>query len=672
MEPVVSRVTVNNTGSLPTVLRVNDSNDTTADTVSVTSSGSQSTIAGLSPGSVVYDEADVSSVEIDGGSGDDSFLVSTDDTDVTIAVLGRGGKDTFTVAADVGGANTTVRLVGQDDADTFVVTGAGVPSFVVSVLGQGGADVLRVTAPAGATAVVTPIRPGVTFDGVEVGSFTPAAGAGSVTFETIESVVVAGTPAELEVRLKPGGNPAVVLGDDGTAADPDGTPNAGFSLVSGSTVVPVALANPTGKLTVFLGDGGDTITMNAMDAAFAPAGGAALTGGAAADTFVVTPGSVPVAVNGNAPTTAPGDTLRIPTAVLVAALTKPSGSLGVAPGRVVYQGIETLDIPQPVFADREFAAGADSGGGGVRFFNPDGTERFTLTPFGAGFAGGVRVASADFTGDGVADVAAGTGPGGPTRVIVFDGVTNAQLFDVAPFEPAFTGGVYVAAGDINGDGVPELVITPDEGGGPRVKVISGATFGLLADFFGIDDANFRGGARATVGDVDGDGFGELVVCAGFGGGPRVAAFRGSAAFANNPPKLFNDFFLFEPALRNGALVAVGDVNGDGKGDLIGGGGPGGGPRVLVLSGADLTAAKADGSAVLANFFAGDTSSRGGIRVAARHLDADATADLVVGAGAGAGSRVTAYLGKNLTPSGTPPAALGFDAFVGFTAGVFVG
>jgi hypothetical protein len=284
----------------------------------------------------------------------------------------------------------------------------------------------------------------------------------------------------------------------------------------------------------------------------------------------------------------------------------------------------------------------------------------------------VRVAGADFTGDGVADLVAGTGPGGPTRVAVIDGATQQVLFDVAPFEPAFVGGVYVAAGDLTGDGVPELVITPDEGGGPRVKVFNGAGFVLLADFFGIDDPNFRGGARAAAGDLDGDGFGELVVAAGFGGGPRVAAFRGSAAFANKPPKLFGDFFLFEQALRNGAFVAVGDVNGDGQGDLIGGGGPGGGPRVLALSGADLTAGKAGGSAVLANFFAGDTASRGGIRVAARHLDTDATADLVVGAGSGAGSRVTAYLGKTLIPAGTPPEALAFDAFPGFTGGLFVG
>jgi hypothetical protein len=46
-------------------------------------------------------------------------------------------------------------------------------------------------------------------------------------------------------------------------------------------------------------------------------------------------------------------------------------------------------------------------------------------------------------------------------------------------------------------------------------------------------------------------------------------------------------------------------------------------------------------------------------------------DLVVGDGVGAGSRVTTYLGKDMT-GGTPPSQAAFDAFPGFLGGVFVG
>ena len=267
----------------------------------------------------------------------------------------------------------------------------------------------------------------------------------------------------------------------------------------------------------------------------------------------------------------------------------------------------------------------------------------------------------------------GTGPGRATRVVIIDGKTRAELFSIDPFEASFKGGVYVATGDINGDGIPDLAISPDEGGGPRCRVFNGINFDQIADFFGIDDPNFRGGARASIGDLNGDGRGDLLIVAGFGGGPRVACFDGAQFGPNGGPKLFNDFFAFEQTLRNGIFVAAGDVNGDGFADLIAGGGPGGGPRVTIFDGrllqADLNAGINN---PISNFFGGNENSRGGIRLAVKNLDNDNRADLIVGSGTGAGSLVTAYLGKNIASTGTPPATLNFDGFNNFTGGVFVG
>src|SRR6185503_9519497 len=91
----------------------------------------------------------------------------------------------------------------------------------------------------------------------------------------------------------------------------------------------------------------------------------------------------------------------------------------------------------------------------------------------------------------------------------------------------------------------EFVVTPDEGGGPRVTVFSAANGAaqLRANFFGIDDPNFRGGARSAAGDFDHDGHPDLVVAAGFGGGPRVAIFDGNTVFGT-PARLVGDFFAF--------------------------------------------------------------------------------------------------------------------------------
>ena len=135
----------------------------------------------------------------------------------------------------------------------------------------------------------------------------------------------------------------------------------------------------------------------------------------------------------------------------------------------------------------------------------------------------------------------------------------------------------------------------------------------------------------------------------------------------------NDPAAFDPSLRNGAYVAIGDVNGDGKADLITGAGPGGAPHVKIFSGADLlNPAIGPANAVpFANFFAGDSNSRGGVRVAVKSLDNDLKADLITGVGDNAGSLATTYLGSKLALGKIDP-FFDLDAFPGFTNGVYVG
>src|SRR5262249_22592602 len=144
-----------------------------------------------------------------------------------------------------------------------------------------------------------------------------------------------------------------------------------------------------------------------------------------------------------------------------------------------------------------------------------------------------------------------------------------------------------------------------------------------ASFLGITgDADFRGGARAAIGDVNADGTKDVVVAAGVGGGPRVAGFDGKGV-CGDQEKPVSGFVAFPgddaTSLRNGAYVTVGDVDGDGFADLIFGGGPGGAPRVYGLSGALVSSGDMNAAygAPVANFFVnGNTSDRSGVRVSA--------------------------------------------------------
>ncbi|MBL8866245.1 MAG: DUF4394 domain-containing protein [Planctomycetia bacterium] len=324
----------------------------------------------------------------------------------------------------------------------------------------------------------------------------------------------------------------------------------------------------------------------------------------------------------------------------------------------------------------DYGLGSDVGVASMtKLLAADGTLNQTAQPYGT-FTGGVRVATGDFNGDGVDDLVVGSGPGMVTNVTILDGKTDGIIVSFSPFEASFTGGVFVAAGDLTGDGAPELVVTPDQGGGPRVRVFRSGNIGdVLADFLGIADLRFRGGARPAIGDVNGDGFGDLGVAAGFGGGPRVAVFDGTTLPGNEPVRLFNDFFAFENTLRNGVFLALGDIDGDGKADVIAGGGPGGGPRVTVFNGNLLVTSGGATVTPLANFFAYDDTNRSGVRLAVKDLDGDTLADLVTGNGPGVTNRVKFFAGsaiKAAAVGATPPSFNEFDPLFGSTNGVFVG
>ena len=273
-------------------------------------------------------------------------------------------------------------------------------------------------------------------------------------------------------------------------------------------------------------------------------------------------------------------------------------------------------------------AGRHPGVGGHRSATGSASAGTSVTVYDAAYTGGVWSARADVTGDGIADV---TGDGGIADVVSAPGAglaptvkvvsgadgTVARSFDA--YESDFTGGVVLAAVDLNGDGRADLVTGTDQGGGPRVRVFDGLTNRLLADFFGIDDAAFRGGVRVAAGDVNGDGVPDIVAAAGYGGGPRVAVWDGKSLLAGVQKRVCADFFAFEPTLRNGVYPAVGAYNADKYADLLLGAGPGGGPRVIAVSGKALASGADPAAAVAAplfDFFAGLADDRGGVRVGA--------------------------------------------------------
>jgi len=271
------------------------------------------------------------------------------------------------------------------------------------------------------------------------------------------------------------------------------------------------------------------------------------------------------------------------------------------------------------------------------------------------YTGGVRVAAGDVNGDGFADIVTAAGAGGSPLVRVWQGPDYDAVRGFSAYRSSFNGGVYVAAGDIDGDGYAEIITGAGAGGGPLVKVFDGRTRRLLDSFFAFN-SSFTGGVRVAVGDVNGDGVPDIITGAGKGGSPHVKAFDGVTG------NLLQSFFAYNPSFQGGVFVAAGDVNGDGVADIITGADAGGGPLVKGFSVVD----PAVGVVLVKSFFAYNSSFTGGVRVAAGDLNGDGVAEIITGAGAGAGPHVKVFDGKG---GGTLMSFFAYNP--SFTGGVFV-
>ena len=260
--------------------------------------------------------------------------------------------------------------------------------------------------------------------------------------------------------------------------------------------------------------------------------------------------------------------------------------------------------------------------------------------------------------------------GGPLVTVNYSDGHTSSFF---AYSSTFTGGVRIAMGDINGDGFSDLVTATGIGGGPHIKVwdLRTGTPMQVASFFAFE-SNFTGGLYIACGNLNGDVnpttgkvYDDIIVGAGPGGGPRITAFAGAQAFAINQSTVLVNFFAYAPEFTGGVTVASADRTGDGLDEIVTGAGFGGGPNVTVFQ-LQQTAPGQFNQVVIQNFFAFDTLFTGGIYVAGGRFTNSTFDDIFVGTGPGTKATVAVAFGA---PSG---GIHYLNPFGNFTGGVRVG
>lgn len=212
----------------------------------------------------------------------------------------------------------------------------------------------------------------------------------------------------------------------------------------------------------------------------------------------------------------------------------------------------------------ELVVGADQGGEPwISIYRQDGTKQGAFLASRKTFTGGIRVAVGDVDGDGVADIITAQGPGAEPKINIFHADGSPKFRDgVLAYAAAFTGGVHVATVDMNRDGKDEIVTSPGPGGGPHVRVWDGEMQNLGLDFFAYDHRMTDGVEITSIRSPEG---GSLVTAIESWDMPLVKTYvldEGDASL-----RAATEFLAYEREKRNGIRVAAFDMDADGYDEI---------------------------------------------------------------------------------------------------------
>ena len=245
----------------------------------------------------------------------------------------------------------------------------------------------------------------------------------------------------------------------------------------------------------------------------------------------------------------------------------------------------TFDVNGDGFADVVVGADTVSSKGAAYVYlgsanGPGASADTTLTAPSDGTFGSSVASAGDVNGDGYADLIVGDASGG--AYLYLGGPSGVATSPTALSNPAgagvYFGGSVAGAGDVNGDGFADVIV-----GAPGVASGAGSVYLYLGSSAGIGttpattlsgvdgDNGAFGTSVASAGDINGDGYADIIVGASGAGNTAGSAYvylGGASGLSTAPSLSLNDPPLTSIDQFGAAVAGAGDVNGDGYADFV--------------------------------------------------------------------------------------------------------
>ena len=277
----------------------------------------------------------------------------------------------------------------------------------------------------------------------------------------------------------------------------------------------------------------------------------------------------------------------------------------------------------------------------------------------------------------------GKSSGRPQFVTVLDQENGDVFAEFAPYGNAFQGGVRIATGELSGSGTDEIATAPGWSIVAQVRVYNQS--GRLLTSFEPYGSSFIGGVQLAIGDVDGDGLNDIITIPSWGAA-EVKVFRnvlvaGIPTFDASHP--YREFLAFPATFMGGGVVAAADMgstpvrNGsfdntrrDGKAEVVVGSNAGMKTTVKVFDVSRMpvstTVTVPAASRSFTPFSTLAKNYQGGVSLSVARINADPVPDIIVGAGVNGRSMVDAWAWSNTSTARLSSLSANGTGFAAFT------